>query len=337
MGISVFSLIRSIFGKNDLIAGVFFVLFSYGGFLFPLSSINKVSSLIFGASYYLGVLLLGNYITVKLGGFSIISRILGSTKEKDNFIKVTIICGLLFSLVAADLGGFWYFPYWSTFDYILIGFVLGGWPFYILSMIVCYEAVKVILDKVLPEKKIVTRYYKNEEKIYKILLIIGVLSAVIVVAAAFYNTRLFTNFIFSISSQKSPYLEWYYWIVAFVGFLGITEYIEYRKRRSSLLKDAIHGYFTPILSIVLAGIVLSVSNEVQNLAVFLWRYTNYPLPNITLFQIPIFVIATWPLSIFLFIVFWRTFGTNVSKVVFENDEFTIHKETAVAELPNIRK
>lgn len=310
--------IRSLF-RNDLLAGICLLLFSYVPLVFPSLNISgKIGSLVIGASFYLGALLIGNHITVKLGGFSLISRIRGSSRNNRNFTEVIWGGAIFFSLIAADLGGLWYFPYWSATDYVFIGFILGGWVFYVITLIVCYEAIKLILDRLLPRQPRVTAYFKYERHLYNLLLPLGVAALAVVMGVAMKNTHFFTQFHYSVNVAKQPYLQWYYWLLAFVGALFICEYVEFRRKRSSLLKDTLHGYFNPLLAAILAGTVLAIANEVQNFGVYLWRYANYPWPNTTLFHIPIFIILAWPLHIIAFVMFWRAFGNGSSSVVFAN-------------------
>src|SRR3990167_6552465 len=121
--------------KNDLIAGCFLVLASYTPFLFQQVDYGLIGSLIVAAAFFLGILMISNFITVRLGGFSLVYRIRGSPKNNRNFILISIIIGLFFSFISADLGGLWYYPHWTTTSYYVIGFLLGGWAFYILALI----------------------------------------------------------------------------------------------------------------------------------------------------------------------------------------------------------
>ncbi len=319
--------VRRIF-RNDLLAGICLVVFSYLPLLFPNSRFNRFSSIIIGASYYLGVLLLGNYATVKLGGFSLISRIRGNRTNNRNFTKVILLGAIFFSLIAADLGGLWYFPYWTTTDYWFIGFLLGGWVFYVITLIVCYEAVKLMLDRVLKQKKRVSSYFSFEPRLYRSMLYAGIGCLAVVTAQALHTTKFFTDFNYTVGQPKAAYLSWYFWIVGFLGVFFITEYIEFRRKRSSLLKDTLHGYINPLLAIIITGLVLGVTNEIQNLSVYLWRYNNYPWPDVMIFHVPVFVLAAWPLHIAAFLMIWRAFGNGSSSVVFANSK-TLKRKTRV--------
>ena len=248
-----------------------------------------------------------------------IDKIFRSSREKENFIVFTCLAGIFFGFIAADLGGLWYFPYWSVTNYLIIGFALGGWAFYILTLIVCYEAGKLILDKLFSFGP-VSKYYSYEKYLYPILFVVGLALLLLVGVETILNTSFFTNFDYIISANKLPYLTWPYWIAAFWGTLFVCEYLEYRKKRTSLLKDTLHGYLSPLISVLAVSFILTITNEIQNFSVFLWRYANYPFPDTMIFGIPVFIILAWPLHVIIFLEIWRAFGTNTSQTIFANDD-----------------
>jgi hypothetical protein len=315
----MFALIRYIF-RNDLLAGCFFIALSYLPFLLPKTS-SGMGALAIGASFYLGALFIANYVIKKLGGRSIVSLVRGSPKNNQNFTFISIALGAFMGFIASDLGGLWYFPYWSATTYFVIGFILGGWAFYFLVLIACYEAMKLFLDRVLPQRERVTSYFSYEKHLYSALFWVGCACLTVVGVAALASTKLFTSFHYTVNTSKQPYLAWYFWIISFLGMFFICEYVEYRRKRSSLIKDTIHGYFNPLLAVILVGVLLAITNEVQNFDVFLWRYANYPLAGHHLFNIPIFIIMAWPLHIIALLVFWRAFGNGSSSVVFANSKY----------------
>ncbi len=307
--------------KFDLWFGLWCTLISFVGFLIPLEQHTKLSSLFFGASYYLGLLIIADGVVLRITGHSLVRDIMKSPKEKRSFFNMCLVGGTIFSVLTCELGGFWYFPYWSTSDYIVFGYLLGGWVFYLLFLVVTYEAVKLIIDKYFtPGTKRVYKYYSFEPTLYKGLFVVGCIGMLYVAIAALYNTRLFTHFTYNITTLKTPYITYQYWLLAFVSLMCICEYVEYTKKRTSLLKDTFHGYLTPLISILVIGLFCAVSNEFQNLGVFLWRYGNYPLEGFTVLGIPLFVVLTWPLQYVGILSFWRAFGSNLSSLVFAGDE-----------------
>ena len=209
--------IRILFRRHDILAGVCLIIISYLPFRFPNIRFDNFTSLLIGVSFPLGVLLIANQAVIHLGGFSPLRLIRGSRVNNHSFTIVCIVFGAILEFVAADLGGLWYFPYWSVSTYMLIGFLLGGWAFYFLFLIVCYEAVKLALDKILPQKKRVVSYFHNEPILYKILFVAGIGMLAAVVRQTLINTHYFTQFHYQVNQIKPPYLTWQYWIITFFG------------------------------------------------------------------------------------------------------------------------
>lgn len=69
-----------------LAAGVSFALLSYAAFLLPLSYFDRRTSLVAGASFYLGALLIADHYTRRYGGFSLPRRVLSSWRELGTFL-----------------------------------------------------------------------------------------------------------------------------------------------------------------------------------------------------------------------------------------------------------
>src|ERR1041385_2881614 len=113
--------VRTIF-KNSLVAGIFFVIVSYIPLLIHWSPPVGLASIIAGASFPLGGLLIGNYIIEKIGGFSLIRRIKGSPKNNQSFTIMALCGGAILQFLIGDLAGIWYYPQWSLSTYLLIGF-----------------------------------------------------------------------------------------------------------------------------------------------------------------------------------------------------------------------
>ena len=182
---------------SDLIAGVFFVALSFAAFLIPHSAFTKFSSLLVGASFYLGVLLISSWYIFAQHHPSVFGGIFRHRRERNIFLALCLLMGTFFGFIVSDLGGFWYFPYWSATDYVLIGYVFGGWAFYILTLITCYEAGKLFFDRIFRFRK-VTKYYAFEKYLYRVLLVIGTICVAIVAKEALVQTNFFFDFIYTI-------------------------------------------------------------------------------------------------------------------------------------------
>jgi len=310
-------LIRLIF-RSDLTGGIFFLALSFLPLLRKNAEYGLISSLAIASFFFIGVLLVSNFLTVSIGGFSLISSVRGKRRNNRHFIAVSATIGLLFSFITADLGGLWYYPHWSIASYYIIGFLLGGWAFYIMAIIASYEAVKLVLDRFIVQKRLVTKYYSFESSLYLLLFMVGLACMAVVVYGILKNTSFFQNFHYTVNSPKEPYLRWYYWILSFFGTVFICEFVEFKRKRSSLFKDTLHGYYNPLLAMFIVGFLMSMINEIQNFSVFLWKYNNYPMPDMTLLNVPLFVITVWPVQYIFFLEFWRAFGNRASDPIFAN-------------------
>lgn len=213
--------------------------------------------------------------------------------------------------------------------YYVFGYIFLGWAFYFLFLTIAYIAFKVTLDHLLPQKNKVTKYYKFERKSYRALGIIGGWFAIMVITVGLQNAKWLTTFNIAVNKPEMPFLYWYWWLIAIGAWILLCEYVEYRKKRSSLLKDTLHGYFTPIIAVFLCGVTLAITNEIQNFPINLWHYANYPWPGMHIYGVPLFVVLGWPLHIIAFIEFWRAFGyESVTNILFANAATRKHAKRA---------
>jgi len=299
--------------------GLVFIAASFLPYALPSRMYGFWDSLFFGAAYYVGGMYVADAAIIFLSGTSLMRTIVHNPVNRLSFIKLGLWGALPFSLAVSTFGGLWYFPHWTFVEYITLGFLLLGWPFYFLFLTLFYQAFKLTLDHIIPQVHPVRSYYTFEKKAYKAFGIVGGWLAVMVITVGFQNSRWLTDFHFSVNSPQRPYLYWYWWLIAVAGWILLCEFIEYRRRRSSLFKDIIHGYWTPLIAIFLSGIMLAVTNEFQNLPIDLWHYANFPWANLTVLHIPLFVVIGWPLHIAAFVEFWRAFGEEqATKLLFAN-------------------
>lgn len=312
-------LILKPFLDNKLLAGLFFLVASYIPHMIGPHDYGFWGSLLFGAFYYVGGIFLADHIIIKLSGRSLLDQITGTKGQRWSFIKLGLLGAIPFSLAVSTFGGLWYFPHWSAVDYYVLGYVLLGWVFYFLFLTICYVAFKLMFDHLIPQKRPVKGYFNFERKSYKALGIVGGWIAVMVITVGLQNSRWLTDFDISVDHLQKPYLYWYWWLIAVVGWIMLCEYVEYRRYRTSLLQGVLHGYFTPVIAIFACGVTLAITNELQNLPINLWHYGNFPWQNFTVYQIPLFVIITWPIHITAFVEFWRAFGDKkVTNILFAN-------------------
>jgi hypothetical protein len=293
---------------SELFTGLLIITISYLPHTQPERNYGFWGSLFFGAAYYLGAILLANFAIRLMSGRSMFSDILGTRENRWSFIKLGLLGAIPFSLGISTFGGLWYFPHWSATDYYVLGFVLLGWVFYFFFLTICYIAFKLALDILIPQRHVVGKYYKFERKYFRALGVVGGWMAIMVITVALQNSHWLTNFNVEVNKPQTPYLYWYWWLIAVIAWILLCEYIEYRRQRTSLFKDTLHKYYTPLIAIILCGVTLAITNEVQNLPINLWHYANFPWTSFQIYKIPLFIVVCWPVQILATMEFWRAFG-----------------------------
>jgi hypothetical protein len=310
-----------------LLAAIVLLALSYLPHLLTPRDYGFWGSLIFGAIYYIGGAMVSDAIIVFLTHKSLIRAIVSDPPVRTSFIKLGLIGAIPFSLAVSTFGGLWYFPHWTATEYYTLGYVLLGWPAYFLFLTVCYQAFKLVLDQIIVQRHPVGTYFPYERRMYKAFGVVGGWAAVMVITVALQDSRWLTNFHISVNSPQKPYLYWYWWLIAVIAWIVLCEFMEYHRKRSSLLKDMLHGYYTPAIAILLCGFSLAITNEFQNLPINLWHYANFPWVQATILNIPLFVVFSWPLQIAAFVEFWRAFGERRATDILFADALQVSRNT----------
>ncbi len=301
--------------RNRHIIGIFLLILSLGPFVLPEYFNTGTTLTLFYFFYCFGVVLIGDYITYNIAGQSLLDNILKNSSFRFRYIVIGVIAGLILDGFAAYLGGLWYYPYYSFLSYFIMVSVMGGFAMYWFCILVSYEAVKVVLDKYFGGTKHITRSFKYENIFYTSLGVLGTFGISIVLYEVLHSTKMFSDFFLIINDYKKPYLSFWYIILTFFSLTFLLEFIEFKRHRTSLFKDILHGYYIPLVAIVVVSFVLSIYMEFQNLPLKLWVYANWPAIDIALGGIPILVFFAWPLHYIFFLSFYRAFGDRSSSAV----------------------
>lgn len=299
--------------------GVAFLLASLSPYL--LSSNLKTGFILtlFYALYCVGITFVSDYICEKIRGKSFLLGELNNAKSIRKYFLIGQIAGLIFDGLVCYLGGVWFYPFYSTKIYFVITLLMFGFAAYFLSIISSYLAVKYILDKKSHGTTRIPKYFKWEPSLYKVLGVLGVSGIILVIGQIMQNTAFLTRFSFSVNILKEPYLEFEYLIIAFFSIWFTCEYVSYKRKRSSLLKDIFHGYYNSFIAIYVAATILAVYMEVQNLPIQLWIYVNWPWQEIKFLGLPVMIYFTWPLHYIGFLSIYRAFGDGGADEVWAGD------------------
>lgn len=280
-------------------------------FVLPESAKTAGFLTLFYGLYCIGIVFISDAICQVTAGYSALRRLLHKGPGFWLFLSLATLAGLIFDGAASYFGSLWYYPYYSAGFYLFVVLLAGGFVGYWITIVLSYDATKEVLDRLFGEKE-VTKPFRFEKIFYSVLLVFGIAATAISLHKIFLNTQFLAKFAFNVSTFKPPYLEFGYVILLSFGLLGVFEFIEFLRHRTSLIKDVIHGYFTPLVAILLISVILGVYMEGQNFPIKLWVYTNWPLQEVTFIGLPILVFAVWPLQFILFLSMYRALGDHRS-------------------------
>ncbi|MBI4099783.1 hypothetical protein HY440_02130 [Candidatus Microgenomates bacterium] len=295
-----------------MIVGIILLLFSLEPFFIPDSLKTALFLTLFYASFCFGIILVSDAICQKVTGRSTVRALLAPGRGRWRFFILAVVAGFAFDGAASYFGALWFYPFYSTLFYLIAIVALGGFIGYWLTIVISYDAAKEVLDEVVGEKD-VTRDFRFEKTVYKIFLVLGIAGTAISLHKIGLNTNFLQNFTFNVTTFKPPYLEFSYVLLLTFSLLFVFEFVEYYRHRTSLIKDVIHGYWNPLVAIVLISVVLGIYMEGQNLPIRLWVYVNWPWQEVKIFGLPILVLVVWPLQYVLFLSFYRAFGDRRSE------------------------
>jgi len=307
--------------KKRLIIGFVLLLISFIQFLFVGISVPPWFILIFIYLFMIGGIAIFDAITLKFYNRSL-THIL--TKNKKNLLKfflVSIIGTLLIEVIAHWFGKLWIYPSWNYLIYFVFAFT--GFVLYWLFIVGSYLSTKAVIDYFRKGKKYVTKSFRWESKFFKVLGIVGIILLIISsFLVYFYYTNQSMPFVQlgDLFQKTSSYVLPYSVILLFVLSLWfILEYLQYKFKKTSLIKDIIHGHFTPFLSIIIGSFLFAIIVEIQNFVYYVWLYINWPLEEIIFLSLPMTMFLAWPLHYIIFLSLWRAFTDEQSEEVWKGD------------------
>lgn len=304
--------------RTRIFIGIIYVLVSFSTFLFPDIHTSK---LFLASLFYTGVIYICETITVSLAGTSLLREVRRSAKNFASFLVASTIGGVLLDGVAKFLGKLWVYPDWSSSYYVFI--FIPGFAAYWVVITESYLASKAVMDYVRKGRTIIHRSYAYEPFLYRGLGVLGIcliiISAVSIMndfgqqSLPFLRSNSVGVFgdVFAVTFKDVVLLCFGVWLV--------LEFLEFYRKKTSLIRDVIHGYYTPFVAIVLGAFILSVLMEAQNIPVGLWRYTNWPLGDYLLLGIPALVWLAWPLHYIVFLSLFRVLTGKESDQVWRGD------------------
>jgi len=311
--------------KNNLfwlfIVGTMMIAFSFLSFLIPQEDFSTFNSLFLFNLFALGLIIISEIITLKYAKFSLFHKIVSSKRNLVSFIMVSAVCGLFLDLIANIFSKLWIYPYWDLQFYLLV--FIPGFAIYWLVICESYLATKCLIDLFSKGKKYVTKPFKNEKKLFDTLGIFGIIFlilGVVITCIDYFNNRTTLFGVEDLTSVTNNYVPpFYIVIILFFGIWFILEYIQHHEKKTSLIKDIIHNYKSPLLAILICCFVLGTVMELQNVPIQFWIYTNWPFQEITFLGFPLIVIFIWPLHCIPFLSLFRAVSDKASADIWSGD------------------
>jgi len=301
--------------------GMGMIIFSFLTFLIPQKDFNFFNSFLLYYLFCVGVIIISEAITLKYAKFSLFHKIVSSKRNLISFIMASTVCGFLFELIANFFGKLWIYPYWSLLFYIVI-FVLG-FAFYWLVICESYLATKYLLDLFSKGKKYVTKPFRYEKKLFNLIGIFGIIFLIlsVVFVCVDYSSKKMPLFgVEDLTSVTNNYVPpFFIMIILFFGLWFTLEYIQHYEKKTSLIKDIIHNYKSPLLAILICCFVLGTAMELQNVPIQYWTYTNWPFQEITFLGFPLIVLFIWPLHYIPFLSLFRAVSDKASSDIWCGD------------------
>ena len=301
--------------------GLIFFTVSYLQFLLPSELVNFKNLTILNLAFMLGIIYICEGITLKLKNQSIHHEIRKNTKNLIAFVVVSTAGGILLDGIAKWLGKLWIYPYWDFYTYLFL--FIPGFAIYWLMIVESYLATKAIIDYFHGGRQIVGKSFGFEKYLYKFLGIVGIgfiTISIIFIASNWYQDGGYIADLRDVSSITENFkTNFSYLIFLFLGLWFSLEFIEYSRKKTSLIKDIAHHYFSPLTSILIGSLLLAIIMETQNAPLGYWIYTNWPLQNFQLFGLPILMYFAWPLHYILFLSLFRAFTQKESDEIWRGD------------------
>lgn len=299
------------------------LLISYLQLLFPKGSLDPGVLVLFIAAFMLGIIFVSEGITWRLKRQSLISEIRRSRQNLISFLAVSTAGGLLFEGIVKWLGKLVIYPYLDMPIYLVI--FIPGFALYWLMVLESYLAVKTTVDFLHNGRKTIGAYLKFEPLLYKLLGIAGVsliLMSILFVVQDYASYS--QNTIISIQdlgAQTINYkIAFFHVFILFLGMWLILEFIEYARKKTSLLKDIIHSYFSPLVSILVGSFLVAIFMESQNVLHGYWMYIDIPFEEFEFFGLsPLVLMMGWPVHYIYFLSLFRAFTGKESDEIWRGD------------------
>lgn len=283
--------------------GLGLLIASYGAWLVPhdwalAHHFQAGFPLSFGVAFFaFGTIFFCEGVVQRLGGQSLMQLSRGGGVWRAlRFFVVAALVGILLEIFAQWLGKLWfyaYYPHWFYWPALVPSFAL-----YWVVITETYMAAKALLDRLIRrggrEKPGPISYHSFEPYLYGWLGVLGAGLFVFGTVRAFFEYVLNGGFIFDPYTESGFAPPLRFILLACFGLWMLFEALQYMRQAPSLLRSLLHGYFVPVLAVIMASAVTSLIWESQNAVVDYWVYTHLPWPDLRLLGVQLSVFLVWP-------------------------------------------
>lgn len=250
------------------------------------------------ALFVFGVIFLGEGLAERFGAVPLLSLARGGFWRVLRFAVIGAATGLILEIFGQWIGKLWFYAYYPTWFYwpsLVPSFLL-----YWVMIVESYIGAKAVLDHFIKRggKESADQpvsHYPFEPALYGTLGVVGgfvfIFCTIRALTSYFFNG----GYAFNALTQSSYGPPLVYIMLACVGLWAVAEALLYAAQKPSLLRSLLHGYFVPVLAVLVAAVVTSVVWESQNAMVDYWVYTHWPWPDLRLFNVQLSVLLSWPL------------------------------------------
>lgn len=275
---------------------------------------------VFSALFIFGIIFVSEGITEAVYRKSLLHAIFKNAHTIIAYFALSMVGAVMLDGVSQWLGKLWFYPLLNNATYPFV-FVFS-FAIYWLMVIESYLAVKALLDAVMKGKRMVRTYFGFERPLYTSLGALGIL--LIPIAAALMTNDYAVQrggYVFELTKAVDYKANFGFILLMFFGTWFLFEAIEYFRKETSLLRDILHHYFTPLIAVVLASFGTALLMETQNFfaGAGAWVYANWPLQEVTFLGLPVVMFLFWPIHYIFFLSLWRAFSDKESDEVWKGD------------------
>lgn len=252
-----------------------------------------------------GIMLILEHFTHRNFGFS---YRLNTDKRKSLAWKIVLV-SVLFTLILDIYGGIfprlWVFKGLSVLSYSI--YAIPAFILYSYCLLMLYRLSKFFLNKYIKGGRLSNRAQDIYVFIVKLQLYIGVFLFVFATTYLIGFIGRNSAEIADFSGHVSEVVPWWFPFAPMLSIYFIFEYVSFRQGKETLTRDFIRKDYLPYLSILISSIIGIVLIEFHNAPLLMWEYSQWPLSEIRIFEMPLLALVWWHTQFLALLAMLRVF------------------------------